>query len=130
GPEHRFHGSIDGVRIYRAALLPAQVAVLATRDPINAVAAIDAARRTRAQADKIRLCFLDQYAPAAMQQAWRDLRAARRERENFAAALPTVMVMQERPQPRDTFLLVRGAYDKPGEKVDRGLPAVLPPLPA
>ena len=40
------------------------------------------------------------------------------------------MVMQERPQPRDTFLLVRGAYDKPGEKVAPGLPAILPPLPA
>ncbi len=65
-----------------------------------------------------------------MQQAWRDLRGLRRERERFADALPTVMVMQERPQPRDTFLLVRGAYDKPGEKVSSGLPAVLPPLPA
>jgi len=130
GPEHRFHGSIDGVRIYRAALSPAQAAVLATRDTINAIAAIDASKRTRAQADKIRLCFLEQFAPAPMQQSWRDLRAARREREHFAAALPTVMVMKESPQPRDTFLLVRGAYDKPGEKVDRGLPAVLPPLPA
>jgi hypothetical protein len=40
------------------------------------------------------------------------------------------MVMQERPQPRDTFVLVRGAYDKPGEKVKQGLPAILPPLPA
>ena len=39
------------------------------------------------------------------------------------------MVMQESPHPRDTFLLVRGAYDKPGEKVTQGLPAVLPPLP-
>jgi hypothetical protein len=45
-------------------------------------------------------------------------------------SLPTVMVMQERPQPRDTFLLVRGAYDKPGDKVTQGLPAILPPLPA
>jgi len=43
---------------------------------------------------------------------------------------PTVMVMQERSQPRDTFLLVRGAYDKPGDKVSRGVPAVLPPLPS
>ena len=40
------------------------------------------------------------------------------------------MVMQERPTPRDTFVLLRGAYDRPGEKVSPGLPAVLPPLPA
>jgi len=64
GPQNRFHGSIDGVRLYRAALSPGQVAVLATRDAITAIAAIDPAQRTRGQADKIRLCFLDQYAPA------------------------------------------------------------------
>ena len=28
------------------------------------------------------------------------------------------MVMEERDTPRETFLLMRGAYDKPGEKVD------------
>ena len=30
---------------------------------------------------------------------------------------------------RDTFILVRGAYDKKGEKVTAGTPAVLPPMP-
>ncbi len=39
------------------------------------------------------------------------------------------MVMQEREVPRDTFLLIRGAYDKPGDKVTPGVPAVLPVLP-
>ena len=36
------------------------------------------------------------------------------------------MVMAEREQPRDTFVLKRGAYDAPGEKVTPGIPAVLP----
>ena len=26
------------------------------------------------------------------------------------------MVMEEMPQPRDTFVLMRGQYDKPGER--------------
>jgi Protein of unknown function (DUF1553) len=39
------------------------------------------------------------------------------------------MVMKERPEPRDAFILTRGEYDKPGEKVPRILPAALPPLP-
>lgn len=43
--------------------------------------------------------------------------------------VPTSMVMQEMPQPRDTFVLLRGQYDKFGEKVSFGLPAFLPPLP-
>jgi hypothetical protein len=36
------------------------------------------------------------------------------------------MVMEEMPKPRDTFMLVRGQYDKKGEKVTPGLPAALP----
>ncbi len=39
------------------------------------------------------------------------------------------MVMRERAQPRDTFILIRGGYDKYGEKVTGGVPASLPPLP-
>ena len=41
------------------------------------------------------------------------------------------MVMQDMPQPRDIFVLVRGAYDRKGEKVMPGVPAAIaPPLPA
>jgi hypothetical protein len=39
------------------------------------------------------------------------------------------MIMQERDAPKDTYVLIRGQYDKPGEKVTRGVPAALPPLP-
>ena len=39
------------------------------------------------------------------------------------------MVMQEMAKPRDAFILKRGEYDKPGEKVTMGVPAALPPLP-
>ena len=39
------------------------------------------------------------------------------------------MVMRERAQPRDTFVLIRGAYDKFGDKVSHGTPTILPPLP-
>jgi hypothetical protein len=39
------------------------------------------------------------------------------------------IIMSERPQPKETFILVRGVYDKPGPKVTAATPAVLPPLP-
>src|SRR6478736_5333707 len=39
------------------------------------------------------------------------------------------MVMAENPTPKETHLLIRGAYDKPGETVQPGVPAVLPSLP-
>ena len=42
----------------------------------------------------------------------------------------TTMVMEEMAKPRDTFVLMRGQYDKPGDKVTAGVPKSLPPLPA
>jgi hypothetical protein len=129
GPANRFHGQIDDVRIYNVALLPKDVAVVATAESIGEIASIPAATRSEPQTDKIALYFLETSAPAPIQQAWRTLTELRREKEHFLDSLPTVMVMQERETPRDTFVLIRGAYDKPGEKVTPGVPTVLPPLP-
>lgn len=38
------------------------------------------------------------------------------------------MVMKERKEIRPAYILIRGQYDKPGEKVERNTPAFLPPL--
>src|SRR5438552_1505808 len=38
--------------------------------------------------------------------------------------------MREISKRRETFVLVRGAYDKPGDKVAPDVPAFLPPLPS
>src|SRR5205085_875795 len=55
--------------------------------------------------------------------------ALRREKAQFEKTIPTTMVMQEMNPPRDTFVLLRGEYDKKGAKVTPGVPAILPPLP-
>ena len=54
--------------------------------------------------------------------------ALKKERAGVEKAVPTAMVMAEMSHPRDTFILVRGAYDKKGEKVTPGVPSFLPPL--
>ena len=56
--------------------------------------------------------------------------AAKKAVDDFELKLPTTMVMKEIAQPRDAFVLVRGEYDKKGDKVSAGVPVVLPPLPA
>ena len=63
-------------------------------------------------------------APAAARVA-----TAKKAYDMAAAAPVTVMVMKEVEKPRDAFVLLRGEYDKIGPKVERKLPAVLPPLP-
>ncbi len=122
----RFHGLIDEARLYSESLAPEQIAVLADADGLETIARLP--HRTEAQANKLRWAFLNTAAPPEMQRAWRRLNELRRRRTEMAAKLPTVMVMQELPEPRETFLLKRGAYDAPGERVTRGTPAALPPL--
>jgi hypothetical protein len=129
GPNNRFQGQIDDVRIYNVALPPMLAAVVATGESINEIADLAPAARSDPQNEKVSLYFLENHAPAPIQEAWRHLMMVRREKQQFVDSLPTVMVMQERETPRETHLLIRGAYDRPGDKVTAGVPAVLPALP-
>jgi hypothetical protein len=129
GPEGRFHGLIDDVRIYDTALSGDEVQLLATTDSISDIAAISPDRRTREQAHKIRAYFLEQQAPPPIRQARQRVLSLRRQKEQLWEGIPTTMVMEEMPTPRDTHVLVRGVYDRPGERVTPGVPASLSPLP-
>jgi len=63
-------------------------------------------------------------------QAVAKVAAAKMAHDAAVAAPITVMVMKEIEKNRDAFVLLRGEYDKIGPKVERKLPAFLPPLPA
>ncbi|MBI3684243.1 MAG: DUF1553 domain-containing protein [Acidobacteria bacterium] len=128
GPKHRFRGLIEDVRAYNIALSPEQVSVLPLPETVTELARIPANARSKPQAGKLRFCFLDRFASEEIRSALRDLEQARKERKKYFESIPTVMVMAENATPRDTFVLKRGAYDQPGEKVMPAVPAVLPQL--
>lgn len=130
GPAGRFHGALDDVRIYADCLTPAEALLVATPERPAAILAIPAERRTPGQAAKLRAVYLEHAAPAMLRQAHQDLERLRRARARLIESFPTTMVMEEMPRPRAAFVLVRGEYDKHGEKVSRGVPASLPPFPA
>lgn len=75
---------------------------------------------------------LEKYFRASVDSPLRDadyaLAAAKAELEKYERTVPSVMVMKEGPV-RDAFVLKRGEYDKPGDKVSMVTPAVLPPMP-
>jgi hypothetical protein len=129
GPQFRFKGALDEVRLYSRALDADEVAALACADSLDRIAALPAARRTGAQAMKIHRAFLAAAAPEDLRQAHRRVAELRERRQKFEDDLPGLMVMEEMREPRPTFLLKRGAYDAPGERVERGVPAALPPMP-
>jgi len=74
--------------------------------------------------------FLSLQAPEPYRQRYAQLKDLRAQKEKLEQSIPTTMVMAEMKKPRDTFVLGRGQYDNPGEKVTPGTPAFLPPLPA
>ena len=59
--------------------------------------------------------------------AERSLLTARRK--SVEDTVPATLVMADLPQRRDSFIMKRGLYDQPGEKVTRNTPAVFPALP-
>lgn len=42
--------------------------------------------------------------------------------------VPATLIMKERSQPRPAHLMLRGAYDNPGDLVERNTPGFLPPM--
>ena len=159
GGAERFRGEMWDVRTYEIALTADRVAALAEPASLAEIAAVPPDKRTKPQADKIYSYFLEHQAsiwveqdraeqrrkrlataatqqersrqppPATVDEIMADLRAARREKEDFEDTLPTTMVMQDLPQPREAHVLIRGTYNQLGDKVERATPSWLPPMP-
>jgi hypothetical protein len=53
------------------------------------------------------------------------LAEAKKELSALKKSIVEVMVMEEMSRPRESHILIRGVWDKPGEKVTPGMPAVL-----
>lgn len=125
GTRQRFTGGIADVRLYRRTLSPREAQIISVVEPIDALARIVPAARTPAQAAKLQEYFLAHAAPADVQAAYQSARATQAEYENFLHLLPNTMVMAEMDPPRTTRVLLRGAYDKPGDPVTAGVPQAL-----
>jgi hypothetical protein len=129
GPDARFRGAIDEVRVFNRVISSAEAALLARPESVSALLAIEPAKRTNQQQEKLRTCFLRRHASEPLGQLVTDIDIAERKLQTLVDQTPNVMVMQELDQPRPAHVLVRGQYDQPGKPVPRGVPGILPPLP-
>ena len=130
GADRRFRGLIDDVRIYSRVLDAGEVGLMAAGDSLNAIAAKPRANRTPGETQQLRLYFLEHTAPEEIRKTWGLLTSLGLEKEMLERTFPTVMVMADVPERRPTHRLIRGQYNMPGEVVEPGVPAALPPLPA
>ena len=124
-----FQGSIDDVRIYDRVLEPEEIAVVSTAESISFIASLDPSKREKAQSDKLRLSYLNQYASPEIRAAYQEVKRLEKDRKDLWESFPTVMVMEEMEERKPTFRLNRGVYDNPAEEVFPGTPSILPPMP-
>jgi len=102
-------------------------------EPVIAAIRVAVDQRNDEQKKLIRHYFLENVYPktkatfAALNQ---EIAAITKQRGDQEAAVPSTMIMADMPTPRETFVLIRGQYDKRGEKVSLGVPAVFPPMAA
>jgi len=127
GPLPRFSGRIDEVRIYSRDVSFLEALSLSVPDGLSQVALLE--KPTVEQRSHLRLSFFTKYAPVDIRKAYARVMALMKKRDEMVEKFPTTMVMQEMAQPRPTHLLIRGAYDRPGEKVQAATPAALPQMP-
>jgi hypothetical protein len=75
---------------------------------------------------------LEKYFRASIESPLREadfaLASAKKAMDDLERSIPSVMIMKENTQPREAFVLSRGEYDKPTEKVSMATPTVLKPM--
>ena len=126
-----FRGRIDELSVYRGQLLPNQVAQLSNDQPITNVAdwiSLPTDQQNSEQQKQLQKHYLD-YLDAEYSIWMRELESKTKERSKREEATPAVMVMREMSTPRETFVLKRGQYDQPTDKVMANVPNVLTPFP-
>ncbi len=82
--------------------------------------------RNAEPASSLSVYYREQFVSEA-KQLKKLMDAKRSERDRYRNDLPVAMVMGERDKKKDTFLLVRGEYNNPSEKVEPGVPLALFP---
>ncbi|MCS6861667.1 MAG: DUF1553 domain-containing protein [Abditibacteriales bacterium] len=127
-PGAPFKGMIDDVRIYHRELSAAEVQQLAGLETIRQILVTAPDKRTDEQRNALSKFYLENY-DEPYQRLTAELADWKKKRDELDASIPTTMVMQEMEKPRETFILIRGEYDKKGEKVTPGTPEALPPMP-
>jgi hypothetical protein len=113
------NGLIDDLQIFDVELTAAEVAALSSEARPDF---------RRARNETFEHFLAREYQPYG--DAVKALRRLRERANALVADVPEIMVMEEMHPPRQTRLLKRGAYDAPGDVVERDTPASLPPFPA
>jgi len=121
--------NIGRFRLSATGLAPATVTLDGPKIPesVRQIVTLERGQRSEAQQAELQAYFRAT-VDSPVRRADARVAAIRSEQQELPKSFPNVMVMVEGPV-RETRVLLRGQYDKPGDVVTATVPAVLPPLP-
>ena len=114
GNDGIYRGSMDDIRLYERALVPAEIALLANASPSGQDHALET--------------YLHHY-DAPYRQLLRKLQEAREQEFEITEPVREVMIMEDMDEVRPTYVLDRGLYDQRSEQVSAGVPAAFGAFP-
>ena len=121
------NGGVDEFQVYGRELSALEISQLAGSNQLRPLLNTPLDQLSDHQFEQLYAWYL-----STVNQPWKtaltELRAAREARSQAYDNVREIMVMQEMARPRQTHLLQRGAYDKPGVPVDSLTPAALPAM--
>ena len=123
------NGLVDEFRVFSRELSAGECEGLFDAHQLHDLLRTPTANLSTEQRALLRQYYFAAIDPAA--QAARDeLKQRRLGQSQLVDGIQEIMVMRELNEPRPTYLLRRGAYDAPTDRVPAETPAILPPLPA
>ena len=121
------NGLVDEIKVFDREISPLEAAQVCagTCPPLPT----EPARLTPQERRDLFAYYLSAIDPEYRKQL-ASLKELRKEQSALVDPIAEIMVMKELPTQRPTYLLKRGSYDAPANRVERGTPASLPPFSA
>ena len=116
------NGLVDEIKVFDRRLSRSEVAQLHDGVSLGRVLDLDLSKLTGPQRQDLLTYYLANI-DGAFRSRLVELMALRKERSALVDPVVEIAVMKDRPRP--TFVLKRGAYDAPGERVEPGTPEAL-----
>ncbi|MBL8817413.1 MAG: DUF1553 domain-containing protein [Planctomyces sp.] len=123
------YGLLDEIRIFQRVLEADEIRDWKNSDRILGILEVSESQRSQAETKFLLAEYIRQSATAEIQNAYQLVSATQEAEAAFRNHLPTTLVMDELPTPRNARILIRGRYDQPGDPVQPDTPAVFPRLP-
>ena len=119
------NGLVDDIKVFDRAITPLEAAQLCSGSVSSLPA--DPARLTARDREDLMSYYLSAVDGEYAKQL-AVLKELRKQQGSLVEPVAEIMVMRELPVERPTYLLKRGSYEAPANRVERGTPASLPPF--